>query len=285
MSTMAARDIAICDTPMIFPTEVNELRDSNAIQDHPEALRERMAEDGYLMIRDFHDRAVVLSARERFLSELAACGKRGGMFKGIAATPELMAMLESDRLFTFWETYFGEPPLTFQEKWLRSVDGGSSTGVHYDNVYMGRGSSRLHTSWIPIGDIPMEQGTLAICVGSHHGHFQRLQATYGQLDVDRTPVKDGGWYTRDPLEVTEKYGGQWASTDFRAGDAVFFPMFTLHASTRNDTDRLRLSCDIRFQPASEAADERWYGAEATGHSAVMPEDAPTMDELKRGWQA
>ena len=37
-------------------------------------------------------------------------------------------------------------------------------------------------------------------------------------------------------------------------------MHTLHGSTMNTTeDQLRLSCDLRFQPASEPWDERWMG--------------------------
>lgn len=282
----SSRPISVCNTVMDFPTELTELRTSNAIQHDPKALHARMDEDGYLMIRGFHDHAVVLRARERFLAELdRADNQNSPRDRDIARTPELMAMLESERLFSFWGGYFGESALTFSEKWLRNVSPGGFTGAHYDNVYMGRGSARLHTCWTPIGDTPMELGTLAICVGSHRDTFQRLKDTYGQLDVDRTPVKDGGWYTRDPLEVTEKYGGQWASADFEAGDAVFFPMFTLHGSTRNDTERRRLSCDIRFQPASDPADERWYGPDAAGHSPVQSGDVPTMEELKSAWQA
>ena len=41
------------------------------------------------------------------------------------------------------------------------------TGVHVDNVYMGRGTSELFTMWIPIGDISVDMGTLAMVPGSH----------------------------------------------------------------------------------------------------------------------
>jgi len=57
-----SRSVAVCNTAMAFPTELTELRDSNAVAQDPAALRVRMAEDGYLMIRGFHDRDVVLWA-------------------------------------------------------------------------------------------------------------------------------------------------------------------------------------------------------------------------------
>ena len=41
-------------------------------------------------------------------------------------------------------------------------------------------------------------------------------------------------------------------------------MHTMHASTTNLTNRYRLSCDVRFQPANDPVDQRW-SAEAVGH--------------------
>jgi hypothetical protein len=48
---------------------------------------------------------------------------------------------------------------------------------------------------------------------------------------------------------------------------VTFPMYTVHGSLDNTSDRLRLSCDIRYQRASEPADPRWIGANPTAHGA------------------
>jgi len=49
-----------------FPSaELRELRESNDILDDAVALRERMAEDGYLLIRGLIDRDKVLAARAR----------------------------------------------------------------------------------------------------------------------------------------------------------------------------------------------------------------------------
>lgn len=33
-----------------------------------------------------------------------------------------------------------------------------------------------------------------------------------------------GWFTTDPWEITEKFGGQWKTSDFKAGDVLIFNM-------------------------------------------------------------
>ena len=51
----------------------------------------------------------------------------------------------------------------------------------------------------------------------------------------------------------------------RAGDVLIFSVFTVHASLDNRSDRVRLSSDSRYQPASKPADERWIGTNPIGH--------------------
>jgi hypothetical protein len=269
-----------------FPSDsLGELRDSNELLGDAGALRERMAEDGYLLLRQLIDPGKVAAARRtvfEYMNErealvpgtpvLEGVMPRGGRSvpimgrKGITHHPAVRQVLEASELFDFYQNYFGETALTFDYKWLRAVGNEGYTGAHYDVVYMGRGSERLHTCWIPLGDIPIEQGTLAICVGSHnHPRFENLRQTYGRMDVDRDLIE--GWFTNDPLEITQKFGGQWQTTHFAAGDVITFGMFTLHASTTNTTTRYRLSCDVRYQPAADPVDERWAGDNPRGHDA------------------
>ncbi|KAJ8315249.1 hypothetical protein KUTeg_007399 [Tegillarca granosa] len=88
--------------------------------------------------------------------------------------------------------------------------------------------------------------------------FKKFQETYGQLDIEAVNLKGTGWFTLDPFEIT-KFGGQWKSADFKAGDVLIFTMRTVHMSTSNLTDQVRISCDTRWQPASEPADRRYVG--------------------------
>ncbi len=277
---------------------LGELRDSSALLDDLSGLHDRMAEDGYLLLRGFLDRDTVLNARKTILTHMhehealtpdtpllegvMPKGGRGVRMMGragIAHHPDVLAVLESPTLFNFFERYFGEPALTYHYKWLRAVGNEQYTGAHMDTVYMGENLANVHTVWIPFGDTPVEQGTLAMCAGSNQlPEFARLRATYGRMDVDRDGIE--GWFSRDPLEISEKFGGRWLTSAFEAGDIIFFGMHTMHASTTNLTNRFRLSCDVRFQPASDPLDKRW-AKDGIEHYGGPPKR--TMAEAREMW--
>ena len=286
---------------MTFPSaELGELRDSSPLLGNRTALHSRMQEDGYLLLRGLFNRETVLQARQTVLEHMAQQealtpgtailegvmpkGGRGVPMmgrRGIAHHPDVLAVLEGPEIFDFFNTFFGEPTLTFNYKWLRAVGNEQYTGAHYDFVYMGQGSPNLHTVWFPLGDIPVTQGTLAMCVGSHNlPSFEKLRNTYGRMDVDRDRVE--GWFTKDPMEIVETFGGQWLTSEFYAGDVILFGMHIMHASTTNLTNRFRLSCDVRFQPAGEPADKRWVG-DGTGHPVHGKEPLRPMEEIRAEW--
>jgi len=290
---------------LTWGTELAELRDANSLLGDVAGMKARMAEDGYLLIRNLHPRERVLKARRTIFDFCNAegniitpgtdvmdgvinpAGKMPGTMgrKGITHHPDVRAVLEGEPIFNFFTRYFDAPAMTYDFKWLRGVTTGDATGAHIDIVYMGRGTTRnLYTCWVPLGDVPIEQGTLALCVGSHNlPGFQKLRDTYGKMDVDRDRVN--GWFSVDPLEITQKFGGQWATTKFNAGDVLIFGMYTMHASTTNTTDRWRLSCDTRFQPANDPVDERWVGENPIAHYAWSkePEKMVEMETAREKW--
>jgi hypothetical protein len=297
--------VKFCRTEVEYPGEkLGELRDSNDLLDNIEALKARISQDGYLLLRNFFDPETVLKAREAivsYLSEKNALVSGEPMLEAVMPStgrevrmtgqgvvthhPDSLALFENKRLFDFFRRYFGEEAVTYDYKWLRAVGNENFTGCHYDVVYMGRGSQRVHTVWIPVGEIPVNQGTLAILEGSHNlESFARLRNTYGGLDVDRDMIRDG-WFSTDPYEITDKFGGRWLTTTFHPGDVLIFSLFTMHASTTNLTDRFRISCDIRFQPAGEKMDERWAGKKPVGHYAWgkdQGKERPITD-LRKEW--
>ena len=174
----------------------------------------------------------------------------------------------------------------FDYKWLRCVRNPEATGAHVDIVYMGRGTTtNLFTVWTPFTDIPLNLGPLALCVGSHNlPGFARVRETYGKMDVDRDRVE--GWFSSDPVEIVDKFGGKWQTTEFRAGDVLVFGMWTMHGSLANATDRWRISCDTRFQPADEPVDERWVGENPKAHYARWqsePQKLIPMAKARSEW--
>jgi ectoine hydroxylase-related dioxygenase (phytanoyl-CoA dioxygenase family) len=275
---------------------LTELRDSNDILDDPASLRERIKEDGYLLIRDFHKRDKVMASRQSFLQKIADQGKlapdtpieeaiigpnnKAANFHGSHQHPQaFLDLVNAERTMSFFDRFLGGESMTYDYKWARAVGTGEYTGAHYDVVYMGRGTKNLYTLWTPLGDVSYELGGLAILLGSQH--FEKIRQTYGQMDVDRDKVN--GWFSNDPVELIEQYGGRWATTEFSAGDALIFSMYTMHASLTNQTNRYRLSCDTRYQLKSEPVDERWVGKKPKGHYAWMEGKTVSMEDARKKW--
>ncbi|MEM7033053.1 MAG: phytanoyl-CoA dioxygenase family protein [Chloroflexota bacterium] len=288
---------------MVYPSkDMGELQDSNDLLGDMDALHARMTQDGFLFLRGLLDRETVLKARQTVLTYMdeknalvpghpimegvmPADGRGVPMMgkDGVSYHADVLAVLESPTLFQFFADFFTESASTFKYKWLRAVGNEGYTGAHCDTVYMGLGSQRLHTVWIPFGDTPVEHGTLTMCMGSNRlDSFRKIRDTYGRMDVDRDRID--GWFSRDPMEIVEQFGGQWQTTNFKAGDVMIFGMHTMHASTTNLTNRFRLSCDVRYQPANDAVDKRWGGDKMTGHTAHGIEPLTSMEEARAMWE-
>lgn len=270
------------------------LRDSSPLLGDPNALRERMSEEGYLFLPGLLNREDVFAARREVLSRLAAAGYLDPAYppesaiasptKRSAFLPDLLCkdnqplakVLYTGPMISLFETFFGKPVLHYDFTWFRSIPPGRGTNSHCDIVYMGRGErEQLFTAWTPMGDIDFEEGGLMILEGSHR--HQKLKSTYGQMDVDsfcenKPNAKSwgkvwgtGGALKGNPNQIRRSLGGRWLSTEFRAGDVLIFSMFTIHASLDNRSNRIRLSSDSRYQPAGAATDERWVGQNPVGH--------------------
>ena len=266
-----------------------------------DSLKTTLNKDGYLYLPGFLPREAVLRAREAILrhmkeqsvlapdeSPLEGVMPKGGTGinlmgqKTITHHPDVLRILEAPELFDFFNQLFDAPALTYDYKWLRAVGNERYTGSHFDWVYMGRGSQNVHTVWIPLGDLPIEHGTLAVVPGSHTSDsFAKLRNTYGQMDVDRDNIS--GWFTEDPDEIIDGFGGAWQASDVRAGDIITFGLHLLHASTTNTTNRFRLSCDVRFQPEHEVVDERWLGEKARGHYQTKNAPIVPMEKARADW--
>lgn len=272
------------------PDRLGELRDSSGLADNPAALRERIREDGYLLLRRYLDRDRVLAARQELCAKLDSVGLidrsrpvQDAIYSGSNAQlsqidrrayahdlrtgPALREVVHRGRIMAFFERFLGGEVRALDYVWVRNVRVGAATGCHFDWVYMGRGTRNLYTSWIPMGPVPLAEGPLAILEGSHR--IDALQNTYGAIDVDRD--KDhpyvGGWLTKDITAVQAQYGGRWLTAEFEPGDLLIFGMFLLHCSldNRSPENRIRLSTDTRYQLAAEPVDERWIGEEPFGH--------------------
>lgn len=280
-----------------------ELRASHDLLDDPAALRRRLAEDGYLLLRGVHDPAEVVAAREDILRRMAEEGlldPARPVMDGVASpaaretpttsvrsrerlkTPALRTVVYGDRIMRVFARLLDAPVASYQFQWLRAAGPGAGTGIHCDAPYMGRGTLDVYTCWTPLGDMTPEMGPLVLCLGSHR--WGRVRETYGRCDVDRDLIE--GIFSRDPAELVDRLGGRWATAPaFGPGDVVIFGLYMLHASLVNTTGRYRLSCDTRYQRASDPMDDRWAGVAPRGHSAFWQPGASLepVEVSRRRW--
>ncbi|MDC0935554.1 phytanoyl-CoA dioxygenase family protein [Pirellulales bacterium] len=282
-----------------------EMRASqDALGDFAE-LRRRIDEDGYLLLPGLLDRDRVMSARREILGRIDALGlldadsplidgiirsdmtidfENERQFHGLAIdNPPLEKLLYSGAMMDFFAAFLEGPVRHYDRTWLR-VKGNrdtTTTHPHYDIVYMGRGTPHVFTAWTALGDTPLEMGGLMIAERSHQ--LEEVKQTYGQMDVDTyctnseeaaeiesgkklwSDLVDSGAYSQDAVAAQKQLDRRWLSSNYQAGDVIVFTMYTLHAGLDNQTNRLRLSTDSRYQLASEPIDERWIGKNPIGH--------------------
>lgn len=183
----------------------------------------------------------------------------------------LWDLVNSARAMDFFTVFFGTASARFRHIWFRAVGTGLGTPPHCDWVYMSRGSRNLYTTWVPMGDTPLHVGGLMILENSHK-QTDRIK-NYLSKDVDdycegspnAEKLRSGeklfefdGVLTKNPFKLRENFGGRWLTAEYEAGDVLIFKSTaTIHASLDNQSDRIRISADTRYQPANEPADERW----------------------------
>ncbi len=271
------------------------------------ALKDRLDDDGYLLLRGLMDLEAVEGARVAILAKLRdegllspdhpwteAVPHPGQTFSFrpdlVRKDPAVNRLLKSGPIIRFFRHLFGETVRPLDFVWLRTKTPGlrTATHPHCDTVYMNRGTvDHLYTAWTPLHDVPVGMGPLMVLEGSHR-RADKL-ADYWASDVDATCVEADappppgavpahgrkpvwnpahrGAYDIEAAGIPGTLGGRWLTTDFRAGDVMVFTMRLLHASLDNRTDRIRLSTDSRYQPDSEPADPRWVGVNPIGHGA------------------
>ncbi len=257
----------------------------------PDALAERYEKDGYLWLKGLLPRGDVLEFRRYFFAQFLDTGllAPGSDPADGKANPDRKAedgarriLMEIVRSAAF-ESFCLQPPLwrfldgflggmsyLHKRKMLRYTRPGdpSSTGAHYDLVYLRGGTNRLVTAWIPIGDVPAHMGGLVYLEGSH-ALGRKLEAEFTAANASLSPeegvsafnrnMSETGWISKDLPAMAERFDRRWLFADYEAGDVVLHSPYTIHAATSNaDPDgTMRLSTDIRFQNVADEIDARW----------------------------
>jgi Phytanoyl-CoA dioxygenase (PhyH) len=262
-----------------YRERVDELADSGGLINDAGGLRRRLADDGYLFFRGLLPAGQVRAIGQAVLEELQAGG-----WADDRAIPSIQprAVNSMDALAdpAFRAAMFGPafnqiPYLTALRQVIRRVLGPGAFSypakvlravyperpqarprgryVHYD--YGVSGVQDMLTSWIPLMDIPVRLGGLAVQPG-------------GQLGPPRRPR---------PLGPAEP---GWATTSYEPGDAIIFHCLTPHAALPNHGSALRISGDFRWQrPDQPAPAELILGPRA--YAADLAQDGPMPEMFSR----
>jgi hypothetical protein len=256
----------------------------NHLLGDPAGLRAAMAAQGHLFMRRLLSPETVQAGRTEILQKYAILGEiddrhpvdearlGGGVgvptanLRAFSASvrngAEYLAVTDAPEVVAVHEALLDGAARSFDMRWPRFVRPGEGCGFHCDGPYMNRGTDRIFSSWIPLGDVDRNDGALIVLENSHKS--EKLHSGYLRADADRDGLT---WLDDDPVSVQDTYGDRWLTTDFRLGDVLFFGMHTLHGALDNHSTigRCRLSSDSRYQRVDEPADERWNGPDFTGH--------------------
>lgn len=254
-----------------------------------ETLREQFKTQGYLWLKGILDRDKVLSIRRRYFEAMQPTGylapasdPTDGIYAGDDAsvgdttkiTMEAVrwaayeSFCLSPEIWQFYEQLLDGAMYLHKRKIMRRVRPGSknSTGAHYDLVYLRGGTDSVCSSWIPLGDIPVEMGGLIYLEGSDQ-LGRKMEKEFSRENADLPPEKRisaynsnmSGWLTKDLPSLADQVDSRWLIADYEAGDMVIHSAYMIHASTDNITQdgRVRLSTDIRYQRIRDEIDIRW----------------------------
>ena len=272
-----------------------QMVDSGALANDGPRLRARLRRDGYALLRGFLDaravekaRAVALEALaelrpEAFVSNPSARAK--GLLRpdaralgllarqDVAARAEIRDVTECDALFRLAARVLFSADdaddadatkgraMTAAYKWLRAVAGGEFTGVHTDRVFLGGGSARLVTVWIPLGDVRVADGALMVAAGSPaDATFAGVRRTYGASAAGPDGARSG-WLTDDAAAVlavarranrassdarsAASDGGGGDDDEIEASDGTRVDAHEKRPAVSNDTAIDWRTCDFR----------------------------------------
>ena len=159
---------------------------------------------------------------------------------------------------------------------------GRATGLHFDYPFFTRMHDQVWTVWLPLGDVPVAQGPLVVVEGSHR--FTDLIDQVRGFDVvqDTTRKADLG---ADAISFARSRGARLLTADFRAGDLILFGMYLVHGSLdhHDDSGRVRVSCDVRWQGAEMPLDPRYFGANPGGTTGAGYGELNGAKPLDQPW--
>jgi hypothetical protein len=289
-STLAPESPATKTAPAASPSL---FVDSTPLLNDPAALRERGYREGYLFFKRLLPPEPLIELRRQMLT---ICAERGWMAPGhdlmegvidvealnrvpleemrtdVGVSAEAYLAVQKLELFhtlphhpkllALYRALFGKEVLPHPRHIARMITshrGVAPTPPHQDFIHI-QGTPDVWTCWFPLADCPREMGGLTVLRGSHRNGVVAVKPEAGA----------GGLASMlCPHEI------DWVEGDYELGDILTFPSYTVHKALKSrHPERIRLSCDVRFQAADEDIHE----------ASLKPHVPAAWDELYAGWK-
>ena len=265
---------------------------------------DKLEEDGYLFIPNAIDVSEIKTARNDIFKKLNEVDELEDPYnEGIFSGKSIRDKIHSDR-GVFWESIssgkslrnitngknleaifskiFEEPAIGFDFIFLRAVAGGKFTHMHCDSGFFTRSTKKVLTCWLVFTEITLDKGPLFVVEGSHK--FDDIKKQFLDFDVaihkDRKATIDV-----HPVQFAKERNTKLLTADFNPGDVLIFGMQTVHGTFENHAKdkKIRLTCDIRFQPKSEPKDPRYFGLKPGGTTGAGYGELNSARPLNEDW--
>tara|TARA_B110000467_G_C18339160_1_gene501699 strand:+ start:1607 stop:2518 length:912 start_codon:yes stop_codon:yes gene_type:complete len=279
------RKEAVIDGSVVPEDILGELSRTSFLDSSGHALRFKLERDGYIYFPELIDIKEIKEARSEIFKRLYEVDELeapylDGRFSHRSRRDEL----HKDR-GAFWETVsngkllrnvsngpvlekvtsqiFGTPTVGFDYLFLRAVPQGRSTHLHCDSGFFTRVTKEVLTCWIAFTEIPLDNGPLFIVEGSHK--FIDIHDNFKDFDVALNKEQKAS-IDEHPVSFARQRNAKLLTTTFTPGDVLIFGMDTLHGAFENyaANNRIRLTCDIRYQPRDKPKDHRYFGVNPSG---------------------
>ena len=133
-------------------------------------------------------------------------------------------------------------PSEFRNSLVGQTDWHQDQGVALPEV----DETEMLTVWLPVTDATVENGCLCVVPRSH----QRGLVTHCP-----------GGEQRKALHIPDELrGSDYTPLPIRRGGVLFMHRRTMHASLRNQSDGVRWSFDLRYQPIGQPTGRPWFPA-------------------------
>ena len=280
------------------------LKETSLKNKSDEQLRNSLNNDGYLLLKDAIDKNDITKARNDIFEKLnqvdeladpfsegISSGRsrrdelhkdRGVFWENVSNTESLRKITNGNNLKGVFSRIFGISSIGFDFIFLRAVSGGKFTHMHCDAGFFTRKTQKVLTCWLVFTDITIDKGPLFIIEGSHK--FSDIKTKYKGFDVDIHKDMKATIDT-DPITFAQQRNSKILTAQFHPGDALIFGMYTVHGTFENyaDDKKIRLTCDIRFQPNNELKDPRYFGPNPTGTTGAGYGELNSARPLNEDW--